>query len=139
MRTKREAIAAIARQSANGPRFEVGLCKRKTREAYGIPSDGSQDATEAWSRTRYRFAGVWIPGAFAWWKGGSHGHGHVAVLAFAYGELWTVDAKRSGYWDRVPFDRIEHWAPALTFAGLSLDIDGKVPVRIPSQLRRWQP
>lgn len=137
MRGKKEAIAHIARQSEHGPRFPVGMCKQQTRLAYDVPSDGSQDATEAFGRTHYRINGVWVPGAFAWWTGGSHGHGHVAVLAFHYGLVWSVDVKRPGYWDRVPFEQIHRWAPSLVFRGLSLDIDGKVPVRVPSSMRRW--
>lgn len=140
MRTKREAIAFVRHQSEHGPRFDAGLCKRQTRIAYGIPSDGSDDAAEAWTRTHYRLgSGVWVPGAFAWWTGGSHGHGHVAFCAFKFGHVWSVDAHRSGYWDRVPFARIEAWAPSLTFRGFTLDIDGKVPVRIPTTIRRFQP
>lgn len=134
-RTPNEAIALARNQSDHGPRFRVGLCKRKTRELYGVASDGSEDATEAWKRTDHRYG---VPpadaprGALIWWTGGSDGHGHVAV-ATGDGSCWSVDIKRTGYWDRVPIRYIaERWS-ALHLAGSSADIDG---VRVVPPLTR---
>lgn len=120
-----QAIDNVAAQSAHGPRFGTGLCKRKTREAYGVPSDGSVDATQAWSRTKYRLnvSGDKAPrGTLLWWTGGSEGHGHVAI-SDGKGGAWSVDVKRPGYWDHVPFADIARWAPKLHWAGVSQDID----------------
>lgn len=128
------AVASVFDQSKNGPAFPVGLCKRKTREAYLIPSDGSATAAEAWERTDHRFDArrVWVPGAFAWWTGGAKGYGHVGFLAFEPGDVWSVDIKRPGFWDRVPLERITRDWPNLREAGFSLDIDGVKVTDLPA-------
>lgn len=128
-----QAISNVADQSKHGPAFRVGLCKQKTREAYGVPSDGSNDATEAWGRTKHRVktTGHQAPrGAILWWTGGSQGHGHAAI-ADGKGGVWSVDILRSGYWDHVPFPQMSHSWPNLRFAGVSLDIDGVQVVPTP--------
>lgn len=126
VRTNEEAIDAVARQSATGKPFKVGMCKQRTRMAYGVPSDGSNDATEAFGRTKHRLAvtGAKAPrGAILWWTGGSKGHGHVAI-ADGKGGVWSVDIKRNGFWDHVPFGQIAKSFPNVKFAGVSQDIDG---------------
>lgn len=142
-RTADQAIAHCFNQSTNGPQFEAGLCKQRTRIAYGVPSDGADDATEAWRRTDHRIAvtGTKAPrGALVWWTGGSEGHGHVAI-ADGKGGVWSVDVKRAGYWDHVPFGQIAAWAPALRFAGVSADIDGVqvIPVPAPAPREPFEP
>ncbi len=126
VRTNEEAIDAVARQSATGKPFRVGMCKQRTRMAYGVPSDGTNDATEAFGRTKHRLAvtGAKAPrGAILWWTGGSKGHGHVAI-ADGKGGVWSVDIKRDGFWDHVPFGQIAKSFPNVKFAGVSQDIDG---------------
>lgn len=132
-RSPLEAIASVRAQSANGPRFATGMCKKKTREAYAVPSDGSKSASEAWARTDHRFDATktWKPGAFAWWTGGSDGHGHVAILADK-GHVWSVDILRPGYWDKVSLERISRSWPKLRLAGFSLDIDGVKVTNLPA-------
>lgn len=138
MRTPREALAYITGQMKTGATFALGMCKRESREAYLIPSDGSDDATEAWGRTRYRVHGAWIPGAFLWWTGGSKGHGHVAVCGWRVGNIRTVDYPRAGRWNKTTVSALEHAWPAIDYAGMSLDIDGKLPRRhLPRIVRRW--
>lgn len=144
VRTNEEAIDAVARQSATGKPFKVGMCKQRTRMAYGVPSDGSNDATEAFGRTKHRLTvtGAKAPrGALLWWTGGSEGHGHVAI-ADGKGGVWSVDIKRDGFWDHVPFGQIAKSFPSLRFAGVSADIDGvrvigagakKVALSLPKQ------
>jgi len=131
-----QAIAHCFNQSVKGPGFDAGWCKRETREAYDVPSDGSDSATEAWSRTDHRLkvGGASAPrGALLWWTGGSDGHGHVAI-ADGKGGVWSVDVKRAGYWDHVPFIEIRRWAPQLVFVGVSADIDGVqvIPLAAPA-------
>lgn len=130
--TPQQAIDHCLAQSKNGPRFAAGLCKRQTRLAYAVPSDGSLDATQAWHRTDHRIAaaGAQAPrGALLWWTGGSEGHGHVAI-ADGQGGVWSVDVKRTGYWDHVPFAAIGQWAPLLHWAGVSRDIEGVTVVPV---------
>lgn len=132
-RTPDQAIKVVSGMSASGTRFGAGLCKRKTREAYAVPSDGSNDATEAWGRVDHRLnvPGDKAPrGALLWWTGGSEGHGHVAI-ADGKGGVWSVDVKRTGCWDHVPFAGIASWAPRLKWAGVSRDIDGVTVVPLP--------
>jgi hypothetical protein len=138
MRTPREALAYITAQMKAGTTFRRGMCKRMCREAYRIASDGSDDATEAWSRTRYRVPGAWIPGAFIWWTGGSDGHGHVAVMGWKTGHIRTVDYPRSGRWNSTTVHALETAWPGIRFAGVSLDIDGQVPRdHLPREVRPW--
>lgn len=139
MRTPLQARRTIAGWIKAGRLLaKAGMCKAETRGAYLIESDGSDDATEAWGRTRYRVHGAWIPGAFMWWTGGSAGHGHVAVMAYRRGRLLTVDYPRTRRWNRTTVAELEAAWPGIRFAGVSLDIDGKLPRRhLPRIVRRW--
>lgn len=122
----RSALAYVTNVAANAAPFPVGLCKQRTRLAFAVPSDGSEDATEAWSRTKHRVAVTaqnWRP-AILWWTGGSNGHGHVAFTDPEPGIIWTVDYPKPGYWNRVPKTDLERSWPKLRYAGASLDIDG---------------
>lgn len=140
MRTPDEALAVVKHQASNGPAFAVGMCKKQTRLAYGVPSDGSDDATEAWRNTDHRLAGpadAAPKGALVWWTGGSDGHGHVAIADGA-GYVWSVDIKRAGYWDRVPVGEISRSWPRLQLAGITADIDGVRVVPAPVKRSRVQ-
>lgn len=144
MRTPRQALRHIADRIKAGERFKAGMCKQETREAYLIPSDGSDDAAEAWSRTRYRFKGAWIPGAFMWWTGGTpdpdtgRRHGHVAVCGWRVGYIKTVDYPKSGRWNTTTVAQLERAWPRIDYAGTSLDIDGHMPRPfLPRIVRRW--
>jgi hypothetical protein len=139
MRTPREALAYITRQINAGALLDkVGMCKRECREAYLIDSDGSDDATEAWDRTRYRIKGAWVPGMFLWWTGGGAGHGHVAIAGWRIGHIRTVDYPRTRRWNRTTVAKLEAAWPTIRYAGTSLDIDGELPRRhLPKIVRRW--
>lgn len=117
------ALETVRHQSLAGPPFKVGMCKQQTRLAFMVPSDGSADATTAWGRTRHRGIGRAPRGAIVWWTGGTGGHGHVAISDGA-GWCWSVDIRRSGFWDRVPVAEIASSWPALRYVGWSEDIDG---------------
>lgn len=134
-RTVDQAIASVAYQHDHGPRFEgpnlgAGQCKKRTRLAYGVPSDGSNDAAEAWTLTDHRIQATPATaprGSLAWWTGGSEGHGHVTIMD-GHGGTHTVDQDRPGFWNHCAFSAIANWAPRLKFAGFSLDIDGVLVV-----------
>lgn len=139
MRTPAEALKTIRGWINAGRQLDrAGMCKQETREAYLIPTDGSEDAAEAWSRTRYRVTGAWIPGAFLWWTGGSAGHGHVAVCGWRRGRIRTVDFPHARRWNDTTVVKLEAAWPGIRYAGMSLDIDGKLPRRhLPRIIVRW--
>lgn len=101
----------------------AGWCKRETRSAYGVPSDGSSDASEAWRRTKHRHTGTAPPrGAIVWWTGGRSGHGHVAI-SLGDGRIRTTDLPTSGRWGTAQLsDPVRLWG--LRYEGWSEDIDG---------------
>lgn len=138
IRTWREALAFLTKLQRYGAPFKPNECKQRTRfDAYGYGSDGSKDATEAWSRTRHRFHGRWIPGAFIWWTGGSEGHGHVALCGYRKGYIRTVDYPREGHWNTTTVAELERAWPLIKWAGMSLDCDGRTVRRFPRIVRRW--
>jgi hypothetical protein len=143
MRTWREALRFTTNEIKHGEPFGIGLCKMKTREAYLIPTDGSQDAAEAWSRTRHRFHGLWIPGGLIWWTGGTpdpqtgRRRGHVAQMGWRKGRIRSVDYPRTHHWNNTTVAELEKAWPRLEFAGTSLDIDGKTVRAMPRIIRRW--
>jgi hypothetical protein len=140
-RTVEDAIKSVYAQSKGGPPFPHNECKMRTRLAYAVPSDGSKDAAEAWSRTKHRIPdGDPIRGALRWYLGGAEGHGHVTIED-GHGNEWSVDIKRSAatgshsYWDIVPIGTITTKWTALRYVGRSLDIDGVqvVPTPLPRE------
>lgn len=141
-RTVNQALDYLRREQKTGAKFEPGYCKRETREAYLIPSDGSGSATEAFGRTDHRFttAAPWTPGAFAWWLGGAEGNGHVGILDTTPGYVWSVDILREGRWDRVLYASVSAKWRNLREVGFSADIDGvqvvKVPTATPTRITR---
>lgn len=138
MRTVSEALAYVNAQTRTGERFPVGWCKRKTREAYLIPSDGTSTAAEAWRRTRHRFTGRWIRGGFIYWTGGADGDGHVAIMALRKGRIRSVDYPRHGHWNKTTVAALEAAWPDLVFAGTALDIDGAQVRKLPRMIRPWR-
>lgn len=110
----------------------AGWCKRETRSAYDVPSDGSSDATEAWGRTRFRHTNGTTPpfGAVCWWTGGRNNHGHVAI-SLGDGRIRSTDLPRSGRWGTVSRqDPARLWG--LQYVGWSEDIDGVRVITIPT-------
>jgi hypothetical protein len=142
-RTVQQAAEFIGREIRFGNQFRSGLCKRKTREAYLIPSDGTQDATDAWHRTKHRFKNAWIWGGLIWWVDGTPDpdtgkrHGHVAFMRWRKGHIRSVDFPRVGHWNNTTVTALEKAWPNITFAGTSLDIDGVTVRRMPRFIRRW--
>lgn len=138
MRTRKEMLEYIRREIRYGNPFPSGWCKRKSREAYLIPSDGTPNASGAWEKTDHRVKGYWVPGAFVWWRGGSDGDGHVAICRWRKGRIFTVDFPNVGRWNRTSIAALEAAWPSITWAGMSLDIDGVKVRRMPRFPRRWQ-
>lgn len=135
MRSVWQANRFIYHQERLQIHFPIGLCKRKCREAYDIPSDGSRDAKASYANTSHRFTGKWIPGAFAWWQ--NNGHWHVAICQYRKGWVWSTDVDDGkdghdlGYWNSIPLTDIHKEWPNCHFVGFTLDIDGKQPVKMP--------
>jgi hypothetical protein len=137
MRTPREVLRYLRYQERYGRAFDSGMCLKETHDAYLVPSDGTPDATTGWERTRRKFFHRWVPGAFMWWTGGSHGHGHVAICAWKKGFIRTVDYPHMGHWNTVTVAELEKAWPNIKYAGMSLDIDGVKVRRMPRLFRRW--
>ena len=134
MRSVSQCLSFIRTRSIKGPRVESGMCKKECGTvAYGIPSDGTPDATAAWRETTHRFRGQWVRGAFCYWTGGSQGHGHVAICAWRKGYVWSMDILRDGYWDKVPISLLESEWKLLTWGGMALDINGQKVRDLPSR------
>lgn len=132
IRTPAQALEAARNQSKNGPRFGVNECKKRIRLLYLVPSDGSDTAAIAWTRTEFRrpVATAMPKGTLVWWTGGASGAGHVAIYA-GDGKVWSTDILRDGYFDLVPLEQIVRDWPNLRLAGASHDIDGVRVVTAP--------
>lgn len=118
-RTPNEALA-YTRQHPQLPR--AGLCKMMCRTAYGVPSDGTPDATAASHRAELH-KGKPPHGALLWWRGGRNGHGHVAIYDETSDTIRTTDLPVSGRWGNAKLGDPERlWG--LTYVGWSPDIDG---------------
>jgi hypothetical protein len=95
------ASQALSRAHAKvGHSCRVGYCLQEVRALYGI-GGGSPDATTAWNRAIGKHTSTPPPGAPVFWTGGSHGHGHIAVMDHG-GYIISTDAPGSGRWGRVP-------------------------------------
>jgi hypothetical protein len=95
------AAQALATARAKvGHANDRGMCLREIRGLYGIPG-GISDASAAWSNALGKHTGTPPPGAPVFWTGGSHGHGHIAIMDHG-GYIISTDAPNSGRWGRVP-------------------------------------
>jgi hypothetical protein len=111
------AAQALATARAKvGHANDIGMCLREIRSLYGIPG-GISDATSAWSNALGKHTSTPPPGAPVFWTGGSHGHGHIAIMDYG-GYIISTDAPSSGRWGRVPLAwpgqrwgvRLQGWA-----------------------------
>lgn len=122
MRTPEQAIQWTERRGPiPGGR---GWCKRETRSAFDVASDGSEDAAQAFRRTKHRHSPATVPprGAVCWWTGGRNGHGHVAI-SLGGGRIRSTDLPTSGAWGSVNLSTPSTvWG--LHYEGWSEDIDG---------------
>ena len=142
-RTYAEAQAAIDAQMAHGPQFPTGTCQMQCHNVYGIPSDGTPDATTGWARSRDRHPSTdshaTPVGAFNHWVGGSHGHGHITIKHQKPNRDNSTDGPngRNGYWNLIdPYTVTTVWG--LRYVGWSWDIDG-VSVKPPNTPVRKHP
>jgi hypothetical protein len=124
------AIAAARHQSHDGPRFGVGECLERVRKCYGI-GPSAPDAISAWNAAKTKHPTTdpkKVPrGVPVFWRGGSAGHGHIAI-ATGDGCCWSTDIKRAGFFDYVPIAQIhEDWG--LAFLGWTEDLNG-TPIQV---------
>jgi len=100
----------------------VGYCLQWCREKAGIdPLYG--DAATAWAHTHDRHPGALDPprGALAYWTGGSHGYGHIAV-SVGNGRIRSTDAGGAGRVATVPLAWVRNtWG--LPYAGWAWDVN----------------
>jgi len=111
-----------------------GYCLQWCREKAGIGSLYS-DASTAWRNTNDRHPGDKnVPrGAMAYWTGGSHGYGHIAV-GVGGGKVRSTDAGGSGKVATVSIDWFaQHWG--LPYAGWAWDVNEvTIPHEEPSEM-----
>lgn len=131
--TPEQAIAAARSQSENGPRFDTGLCLQRVRLCYGVAAK-YPDAATAWKYAVHKHTNsLSMRGALVFWTGGSKDFGHIAI-ATGDGYCWSTDAKRPGYFDRVPIDSIaEKWD--MTYVGWTEDVNGVRVITVPRNTR----
>lgn len=116
-------MARTAEQTAHAAETaafnQVGMCLQQCRTWAGIGAK-YPDATTA-ARHAHRHAGTGPRGSFAYWTGGSHGHGHIAIN-LGGGKIRSTDAGGAGHVATVPLGWIhDHWG--LTYAGWAWDVN----------------
>lgn len=95
------ASTALTRARAKvGHSNRVGYCLAEIRALYDIPSRYG-DASTAWANAVGKHTSTPPPGAPVFWTGGSHGHGHIAIMDVG-GYIISTDAPSNGRWGRVP-------------------------------------
>ena len=100
-----------------------GYCLQWCREKAGIPAM-YPDAATAWRHTETGHPGALNPprGALAYWTGGSHGYGHIAV-SIGGGMIRSTDAGGPGKVATVPVSwPAKAWG--LPYAGWAWDVNG---------------
>lgn len=105
----------------------TGWCKRETRLAYAVESDGSATAAESWARNPEKHTDGSTPprGAILYWTGGSEGEGHAAITEDDRGRIRTVDLPVGGRWGTMSSRAdLERHFSKLRYAGWSPYIDG---------------
>lgn len=137
MKTVLEANRYLRWAVKNLEQFAANECLRRCRMPYDIPAK-YPDAKDAYAHTDHRFKGLWVPGAFAWWK--TPTHWHVAICAYRKGYVFTTDQRQmgeiTGHYDRVPLTQI-HKTWGAEFVGFSLDVNDMTPVKMPRIRRRY--
>lgn len=101
----------------------TGMCLNFVRTCFNIaPLYAS--AYAAWTHAQHRHVGDRTPpvGVPLFWKGGSHGYGHIALSA-GNGLCWSSDVRRTGYVDLVKISSIET-AWGQEYLGWSEDLNG---------------
>ena len=86
-----------------------GMCDHIVGLAYGRSASGHYDAISHWKSTpsRYRHSGKAIPaGGLAFFSGGSHGHGHVAIST-GDGRLISTDIHGNGTYTYTTISEIQ--------------------------------
>lgn len=105
-------------------RNDPGMCLQWSRTQAAIGSL-YPDAATAWKNATNRHKGDRKPprGAMAYWTGGSHGYGHIAV-AVGNGRVRSTDAGGSGKVATVDVGWFEdHWG--LPYAGWADNVNGQ--------------
>lgn len=110
-----------ARLAGRGP---VGMCLSRVVDAYGF-NHNCPDAITAWNRgvQHAETNPAKIPAGYpVFWRGGSSGHGHIAI-SLGNGQCISTDIIREGYFSVVPISLI-HQKWGLTLLGYTTTLNG---------------
>lgn len=135
MRTFLEGVAAIRGMDRLNTDIDPGRCKQRTREAFGVPSNGTQTAADSWAAApdqHHNGDPTKAPAySFGWMTGGGSGAGHVVVNLGA-GRILTPGGPRDDdtWCETTAAELLRGW-PNLTWVGWTYTIDGAAPVRPP--------
>lgn len=139
-----DVLERIRQQSEHGPAFPKGYCALAVRTVFEAPSSGDadhdddDDAIDVWVRAQHKHhvdlslieSGYRFPRAVpTLLGGGSEGHGHIVVTTgFGIGynsKLWSVDIKRTGYFDLTTLGELLDWMVHPKLLGWVEDLGGK--------------
>lgn len=120
-RTGTAAVAWAKHQHDIGASIWFGQCLNFVHQCFKVPAKYGT-ASIGYDHTRYRHkSGVPPVGTICWWKGGSHGFGHVAISAGG-GYVWSNDVRQQGHIDRVKISSITtNWHQ--TYMGWTEDVN----------------
>jgi hypothetical protein len=148
MTISREQVAANALKVTS---YAQGMCARFSRSCAGFgalgdfDNDGDADAVDMWKASKHRHEGDRNPplGVFAFWSGGSSGHGHVAPTVTDTGVVRSTDWPRAGQVNNVQLSTIERAWPGLTYLGWTDEpygnpIRSEADERLGSKIDKWR-
>lgn len=133
MKTFLQGVAAIRSMMAAGHNIGRNNCKLRTREAFGVASNGTPTAAASWFAAYDKHVGpdpAAAPGyTFGWATGGGGGAGHVWVNLGGGRILTPGGPSDDDHWTETTTAALFAGWPNLHYAGWTYSIDGKTPGR----------
>ncbi|GAB7004417.1 hypothetical protein JCM18899A_18900 [Nocardioides sp. AN3] len=127
-----DGIAHIRDLAARRVDIGVGNCKLRTREAFGVPSNGTATAAASWQHAPDKHAGGRPEDApalsFGYATGGGSGAGHVWVNIDGKGRILTPGGPdHPSLWYETTVGALLGGWRNLRYAGWTRTIDGQAP------------
>lgn len=130
-----DGLANIRRMANARTDIGAGNCKLRTREAFGVPSNGTGSASASWAAAPDKHHSSnpadAPPLSFGWMTGGGQGFGHVVVID-EDGHLWTPGGPDNddAWYETTAARLLSRW-PNLRWVGWTRSIDGQYPALPP--------